>query len=85
MEGLWLNTICTKRKQIFPRSAGFWKKKKEDMIIISRNGKPVLKVTLFEQSPRSSLFGAGKGLFTIPEDFDDIDISDDFEEEILPR
>lgn len=55
------------------------------MIIISRNGKPVLKVTLFEQSPRSSLFGAGKGLFTIPEDFDDIDISDDFEEEILPR
>ena len=59
--------------------------KKEDMIIISRNGKPVLKVTLFEQSPRSSLFGAGKGLFTIPEDFDDIDIANDFEETIFPR
>ncbi|MBQ6489976.1 MAG: hypothetical protein IJI75_12215 [Solobacterium sp.] len=59
--------------------------KKEDMIIISRNGKPVLKVTLFDQNPRSSLFGSGKGLFTIPENFDDIDISDDFEEEIFPR
>ena len=59
--------------------------KKEDMIIISSNGKPVLKVTLFEQSPRSSLFGAGKGLFTIPEDFDDIDIANDFEETIFLR
>jgi len=58
--------------------------KKEDMVIISRNGKPLLKVTLFDNTPRRSLFGAGKGLFAIPEDFDDIDISSDFEEEIFP-
>lgn len=58
--------------------------RKEDAVIISRNGKPVLKVTLFDSSPRQKLFGAGKGLFTVPENFDDIDISDDFNEEIFP-
>ena len=35
--------------------------KKEDAVIISRNGKPVLKVTLSDSSPRQKLFGAGKG------------------------
>lgn len=72
-------------KTNLPKICRLLEEKKEDMIIISRNGKPVLKVTLFEQSPRSSLFGAGKGLFTIPEDFDDIDIANDFKETIFPR
>lgn len=35
--------------------------KKEDAVIISRNGKPVLKVALSDSSPRQKLFGAGKG------------------------
>lgn len=58
--------------------------KKEDVVIISRNGKPVLRVTLYENNSRKSLFGAGKGLFTIPDNFDEIDISDDFEGEVFP-
>lgn len=59
--------------------------KKEEMVIISRNGKPVLKVTLFDNNDRSGLFGCAKGLFTIPDDFDDIDVSKDFEGEIFPK
>ena len=54
------------------------------MVIISRNGKPVLKVTLYEDDSRKNLFGCAKGMFTIPDDFDEIDISKDFEEEIFP-
>lgn len=57
----------------------------EDMVIISRNGKPVLKVTLYEDDSRVNLFGCAKGMFTIPEDFDDIDISEDFTQEIFPQ
>ena len=58
--------------------------KKEDYIIISRNGKPTLKVTLVDENPRKSLIGCAKGMFEIPEDFDDINLSEDFEEEIFP-
>ena len=57
--------------------------KKEDFVIISRNGKPLLKVTLYEEQDRSKLFGCAKGMFEIPEDFDEIDLSKDFEGEIL--
>ena len=59
--------------------------KEEDYIVISRNGKPLLKVTLFDSNPRKNLIGCAKGLFEIPEDFDDIDISSDFEGEIFPE
>lgn len=58
--------------------------KKEDSVIISRNGKPLLKVTLCDNNGREGLFGCAKGLFTIPNNFDDINIEDDFLEEILP-
>ena len=59
--------------------------KLEDMVIISRNGKPVLKVTLYENEDRKKLFGCAKGMFKIPENFDDIDITKDFEGEIFPK
>lgn len=59
--------------------------KKEDVVIISRNGKPILKVTLYEDVGREKLFGCGKGMFKIPKNFDDIDISDDFIGEIFPK
>lgn len=58
--------------------------KKEDCIYLSRKGKPIVKMTLAEEKSRESLFGCAKGMFEIPEDFDDIDISDDFEGEIFP-
>ena len=57
---------------------------KEGTVMIGRNRKPVRKETLSDSSPRQKLFGAGKGLFTVPENFDDIDISGDFEGEMFP-
>ena len=55
----------------------------EDSIIVSRNGKPILEIKLYETNKREKFFGCGKNLFEIPEDFDDIDISEDFVGEIL--
>ena len=42
-------------------------------------------MTLVDDNPRKNLFGCAKGLFEIPNDFDDIDISKNFEEEFFPR
>ena len=58
--------------------------KKEDTVLICRNDKPILKVELFKND-RSKLIGSLKGEFEVPEDFDDIDISEDFKEEIFPK
>ena len=57
----------------------------EDTIVICRNGKPILKVTLFDNSERRNFIGCAKGMFEIPENFDDIDISSDFSQEIFPE
>ena len=59
--------------------------KKDDLVIISRNGKPILKVTLFDNNNRKGLFGCAKGMFNIPDNFDEIDISKDFDGEIFPK
>ena len=56
---------------------------KEDYVIISKNNEPFLKVILLKTNPRKNLIGCAEGMFEIPEDFDDIDISDDFEDEIF--
>ena len=55
----------------------------EDCVIIARNGKPFLKITLVKPDNTSKRIGIAKGLFTIPCDFDEIDISQDFEGEIF--
>lgn len=57
--------------------------KKEDMVVICKRGKPTLKVTLYNN--RTKLLGCAKGMFEIPNDFDDIDISNEFEGEIFPH
>ena len=57
---------------------------KEDYVIIARNGKPLLRIVLEKESDVSKRIGLAKGSFTIPDDFDEIDISSDFEGEIFP-
>ena len=57
----------------------------EDEVIISKYGKPVMKVTLYEDNKRANLFGCANNLFTVPDNFDDIDISDYFSTEIYPE
>lgn len=44
--------------------------KKEDFITVSRNGKPVVKITLINETPVSKRIGIAKGKFTIKGDFD---------------
>ena len=45
--------------------------KREDYITVARNGKPVAKITLINETPVSKRIGAGKGKFTIKGDFDE--------------
>ena len=44
--------------------------KREDYITVARNGKPVVKITLINETPVSKRIGVGKGRFTIHGDFD---------------
>ena len=57
--------------------------KKEDYIVLSRNGKPVAKISSYSPISRKGLFGCAKGLFEVPENFDELDIESDFEGEIF--
>ena len=54
----------------------------EEIVITDKNIKPIC-ITLFNNHRRDTLIGCAKGMFEIPEDFDDIDIAKDFEEKML--
>ena len=45
--------------------------KREDSITIARNGKPVAKITLLNETPVSNRIGIAKGKFTVKGGFDD--------------
>ena len=44
--------------------------KREDMITIARNGKPVARITLIQETPVAKRIGAAKGKFAVRGDFD---------------
>ena len=44
--------------------------KKEDYITVARHGKPVVKITLINETPVSNRIGVAKGKFTVTGDFD---------------
>ena len=44
--------------------------KKEDFITVARNGKPVVKITLINETPVSKRIGIAKGKFTVKGDCD---------------
>ena len=44
--------------------------KKEDFIIVARNGKPVVKITLINEVPVSKRIGVARGKFSMKGDFD---------------
>lgn len=44
--------------------------KREDCIIIARNGKPIARMTSIQENPVSNRIGFGKGKFTLHGDFD---------------
>ena len=57
-------------KTDFSRLIRLLETKKEDFIIIARNGKPVARITLINETPVSNRIGIAKGKFTIKGDFD---------------
>ncbi len=44
--------------------------KKEDVIIVTRNGRPAVKITLIPEPAGSKRIGAAEGKFTVAGDFD---------------
>ena len=44
--------------------------KKEDVITVARNGKPIAKITLLDETPVENRIGVAKGKFKIKGDFD---------------
>ena len=44
--------------------------KREDAITVARNGKPVVRMTLINQTPVSKRIGVARGKFTVQGDFD---------------
>ncbi len=43
---------------------------RENAITVARNGKPVVKITLVDETPVSRRIGVAKGKFRAPDDFD---------------
>ena len=46
---------------------------KEDEVVIARNGKPVVSLVLYRNSPVEKRIGAAKGLFVLPVNFEQRD------------
>ena len=44
--------------------------KREESIIVARNGKPVVKIIPVETVPAEKRIGVAKGKFTVPDNFD---------------
>ena len=45
----------------------------EDVVVIARNGKPIVQMTLINPVPVSKRIGIAKGKFTAPDEFDSWD------------
>lgn len=57
-------------KTDFSRLIRLLESKREDYITVARNGKPVAKITLINETPVSKRVGVAKGKFSIKGDFD---------------
>ena len=47
--------------------------RQEEVILIARNGTPVVQMTLAQKKPTSKRIGVAKGKFTVPDAFDEWD------------
>ena len=57
-------------KTDFSRLIRLLETKKEDFITVARNGKPVARITLINETPVSRRIGVAKGKFNVKGDFD---------------
>ncbi len=58
-------------KTDFSRLIRLLESKREDCITVARNGKPVAKITLIQETPVSKRIGVAKGKFSVKGDFDE--------------
>ena len=63
-----VNVVEAKRD--FSRLMRLLETKKEESIFVARNGKPIIKMTVVEETPVSKRIGVAKGKFKAPEDID---------------
>ena len=63
-----VNVVEAKRD--FSRLMRLLETKKEESIFVARNGKPIIKMTVVEETPVSKRIGVAKGKFKAPDDFD---------------
>lgn len=73
-----LNINMYDAKTNLSKYAKLIEEKKEKEIIISRGGKPILILSPYIKQ-RKRVFGCAKGKISVPDNFDDIDISELFE------
>ena len=57
-------------KKDFSKLIRLLETQKEDSITVARNGKPIVKMTIIEETPISNRIGIAKGKFKAPEEFD---------------
>ena len=57
-------------KTDFSKLVRILESKREDTIVVSRYGKPVVKITLVDQPVVPKRIGIAKGKFKAPDDFD---------------
>ena len=57
-------------KTDFSRLIRLLETKKEDFILVTRNGRPVVRISRIDEPPVSKRIGIAKGKFTIKGDFD---------------
>lgn len=57
-------------KTDFSKLVRILESKREDTIVVSRYGKPVVKITLYDETPVSKRIGVAKGKFKSPVDLD---------------
>ena len=63
-----VNVVEAKRD--FSRLMRLLETEKEESIFVARNGKPIIKMTVVEETPVSKRIGVAKGKFKAPDDFD---------------
>ena len=59
-----------KAKTEFSKLIRLIESRREESIIVARNGKPVVKIVPIDSAPVSKRIGIAKGAFTVPDDFD---------------
>lgn len=65
-----MNVTLAQAKEKFSELLGVLEDGKERQIVITENGKPIVKMSDCRERPRAVKIGIAKGKFVVPDDFD---------------